>query len=84
MPAFAFETGTLAGWTATGTAFSHQPTYGINTMHRSVYSRVVGTGAPVPGPTGEGGFIGEDIISSFAGDFARLKASLKMQTAVSN
>ena len=33
-----FETGDLTGWTKTGTAFDHQPTYGDNVMHRESYS----------------------------------------------
>ena len=32
-----FETGDLAGWTRTGDAFDHQPTFGDNARHRSVY-----------------------------------------------
>jgi hypothetical protein len=43
-----FETGTLAGWTATGTAFNTQPTYGDNTAARPVYSRTVPAGAAAP------------------------------------
>jgi len=32
-----FETGDLTGWRKTGTAFDYQPTYGDNTIARSVY-----------------------------------------------
>eukprot|EP00948_MAST-09A_sp_MAST-9A-sp1_P001234 g1234.t1 len=52
-----FETGSLLGWTATGTAFDHQPTYLDNSAQRNVYSRTVSFGVQVAGPTGEGGFI---------------------------
>jgi FG-GAP repeat len=34
-----FETGTLAGWTAEGAAFVHQPTFGDNSLHREEQSR---------------------------------------------
>ncbi|KAL9183329.1 hypothetical protein ACHAXT_005116 [Thalassiosira profunda] len=33
-----FETGDLQGWSATGTAFANQPTFGDNSKHRAVYS----------------------------------------------
>jgi len=32
-----FETGDLQGWSATGTAFQYQPTYGDNSKFRAVY-----------------------------------------------
>jgi hypothetical protein len=51
-----FEMGALVGWTATGTAFAHQPTLGDNSKHRTSYGRVIGTGASVLGPSGAGGF----------------------------
>jgi hypothetical protein len=31
-----FESGTLVGWSSTGTAFQYQPTYGDNSYHRGV------------------------------------------------
>jgi hypothetical protein len=34
---WSFETGNLNGWSATGTAFRYQPTFGDNSYHRPVY-----------------------------------------------
>jgi len=36
-----FETGDLTGWTATGTAFAKQPTFGDNPGSRNVYGEVI-------------------------------------------
>mmetsp|Transcript_5343 Transcript_5343/g.9475 ORF Transcript_5343/g.9475 Transcript_5343/m.9475 type:complete len:3258 (-) Transcript_5343:1649-11422(-) len=36
-----FETGDLRGWAKTGTAFSNQPTFGDNTLHRNVYGDIL-------------------------------------------
>ena len=35
-----FETGDLIGWVKTGTAFDYQPTWGDNSLGRSVYGGI--------------------------------------------
>jgi len=45
-----FETGDLTGWVSSGTAFDHQPTYGDNSVKRTVYS---GIGKPSSRTSGD-------------------------------
>ncbi|KAA0158101.1 hypothetical protein FNF28_06401 [Cafeteria roenbergensis] len=44
-----FEAGDLRGWTATGSAFDHQPTMGDNPRRRPGYPTPLGPGKPSPG-----------------------------------